>query len=406
VVLLADRLAGWFVGVVLVLAIVVYVVWLERDPARAMDNAIALLVVTCPCALAMATPLAVTVALGRAAQGGMLIRGGEAIEMLSRPSRLFLDKTGTITQARTSLLYWDGPSWVRPLVLALERESTHPVAEGFRLAFRGEREVMAEWSRHTVGGGIEGGVSGHRLIVGAPAFVSAAIAASEAPRGGNAWGVPDALTPVLVAVDGALVARAGFGDPVRADSEAAVEALRRRGWRVSVLSGDDEPVVARVAREIGVSPGEAIARATPETKLAVVQQAAREGRVVMVGDGVNDAGAIAAASVGIGVHGGAEACLASADVYLTTPGLGPLVSLTDGAARTMRVIRRNIAFSLAYNLVGAALAMTGVITPLIAAIMMPASSLTVVIASWYSRTFDPVAPSRSSPVPPPSSLGT
>ena len=140
--------------------------------------------------------------------------------------------------------------------------------------------------------------------------------------------------------------------------------------------------------------------ASPEQKLAYVQQRLAvlrtAGRpVVMVGDGVNDAAAIAAASVGVGVHGGAEACLATADVYLTTPGIEPLVRLVEGSARTMRVIRRNIGFALCYNLVGVVLAMTGTISPFIAALLMPASSLTVMLGSWLGRTFEPAAVPRA-----------
>jgi len=198
---------------------------------------------------------------------------------------------------------------------------------------------------------------------------------------------PRHLTPVLVAVDGVIVASAGFGDPVRADARRAIDTLRERGWMVGILSGDHPDVVAGVGETLGLRADACIGGAMPEEKLRVVRQAGRDGTVVMVGDGVNDAPAMAAASVGVGVHGGAEACLSTADVYLARPGLEPLVTLMQGAARTVRVIRRNIAFSLAYNVIGATLAVTGVITPLIAAVLMPASSLTVVLASWLSRTF-------------------
>jgi Cu2+-exporting ATPase len=189
-------------------------------------------------------------------------------------------------------------------------------------------------------------------------------------------------------VDGALVAAAGFGDPIRVDAAAAIEEFAERGWRVGILSGDDRTVAATVAQVVGIHPREVIAEASPEAKLTAVERARDEGGVVMVGDGVNDAAAIAAATVGIAVHGGAEAALASADVYITRPGLQPVVLLLDGARRTMRVIRRNIVFSLVYNVVGIGLAVTGTINPVIAAIMMPLSSLTVVAGAWYGRTFE------------------
>jgi Cu2+-exporting ATPase len=198
---------------------------------------------------------------------------------------------------------------------------------------------------------------------------------------------------VLVAVDGVVVAAAGMGDRIRDDALAALTGLRARGWRTVLLSGDDPRVAASVGAALGFAPDEVFGGATPEAKLAFIAQrrAALAGTprpVVMVGDGVNDAAAIAAANVGVGVHGGAEACLATADVYLTTPGLEPLLRLSEGAARTMHVIRRNIGWALCYNAAGVALAMTGRISPLIAALLMPASSLTVVLGSWLGRTFD------------------
>ena len=400
IVLLANRMAGHFVVVVLALAAVTFAVWYGRDPSDALDNAIALLVVTCPCALAMATPLAVTVASGRAARRGIFVKGGDAIEALSHPGVMFLDKTGTITESRSALVQWEGEEWVKPLVLALERESTHPLAGGVRRAFAGIEAPPVESSVHVVGGGIGGRVAGHDVLIGSPSFVGTGVQRAglpwEASVGATRMEVPtptidETLTPVWVAVDGVVRGRAGFGDPIRADAKASVDALRARGWQVKILSGDAQPVVLAVGRALGLRDEDCIGEASPEDKLARVL-AARVSTslgVVMVGDGVNDAAAIAAATVGIGVHGGAEASLATADVFMSRPGLGALVELEAGATNTMHVIRRNIAFSLVYNVVGVALAVTGTITPLFAAIMMPLSSLTVVLASWYGRTFDP-----------------
>lgn len=393
VVVLANRMAGWFVAVVLVLAVVTYLVGARHDPSAALDNAIALLVVTCPCALAMATPLAVTVATGRAARRGLFIKGGDAIEALSRPGVILLDKTGTITEARVSLVQWDGPDWVKPLVLALEQESTHPLADGFRRAFEGSAPAPAvESSSHVTGGGIIGRVDGRDVLVGSPSFVSARARVDEGAQ--HAGASDDALTPVWIAVDGELVARAYLGDPIRADAKASIQSLRDAGWSVRILSGDAPTVVRAVGRSLGLAPDECQGGATPEEKLRVVESLKATHRVVMVGDGVNDAAAIAAATVGIGVHGGAEASLATADIFLTTPGLAPLVELMQGAGRTMTVIRRNIAFSLAYNVVGSWLAIAGLINPVAAAIMMPLSSLTVVLGSWYGDTFERTAIAR------------
>ena len=382
VVQLANRTAVWFVAVVLVLAIATFVVWRAIDPSRAVDTAVSLLIVTCPCALALSTPLAISVAVGRAARVGMFVKGGDALETLGRTGAgvMFLDKTGTITEGRTALVQWNGPDWVRPLVLGLEQGSSHPIASAFRNAWPLVEPAIVRDTTHVHGGGVRGVADGREIVVGSPAFVA-----------GHAAGrhdfAHDELTPVLVAVSGVVVAHAGIGDPVRPDAAASIARLRAQGWAVKILSGDAPPVVRSVGTAVGVAADACVGASTPEAKRRAVEAARAHGPVVMVGDGVNDAAAMAAASVGVGVHGGAEACLASADVYLTRPGLDTLVRLTDGARRTLRVIQRNVGFSLAYNVVGATLAMTGRLTPLAAAILMPASSLTVVLASWRSRTF-------------------
>jgi Cu2+-exporting ATPase len=401
VVATADRLAGVFVAAVLVLAAITFVMWQGVSSERALDHAIALLIVTCPCALALATPLAVSVAIGRAARSGILVKGGDALETLARPGLMVLDKTGTLTEGRTTLVVWDGPEWVRPMVLALERHATHPVADGFRAAWPELAPLETSEVHVTAGGGITGIVAGRRVVVGSPAFVAAAIGAagSSRPPGRDPSADPHAptadtdlpLTPVWVAVEGARVARAGFGDPVRPDARAALDALRARGWKLALLSGDHPEVVARVGARLGFAADAIEGGATPERKRAAIEAALARGPVVMVGDGVNDAAAVACATVGIGVRGGAEACLAAADVFLARPGLAPLTRLVEGSERTLGVIRRNITFSLVYNLAGAALAMSGHIDPLLAAFLMPASSLTVVLASWRGRTFDPPA---------------
>jgi P-type Cu2+ transporter len=393
VVLMADRMAGAFVAIVIAMAVLTFLVKWRLTPERAVDDAIALLIVTCPCALALATPLAITAAIGRAAGRGILIKGGDALELLATPGTLVLDKTGTITEGRTALGRWTGPHWVKPLVLALEEGSSHPIADGFRRAWPGMAVPAVENARHISGAGVEGTIDGKHVRVGSPRFVreqATPVAADVRLAMENPYRT---LTPVYVAVDGAIVAVAGMGDVVRVDARGALDQLRSAGWRMVMLSGDSRDVVDEVARGLDIAPRDAISEATPEDKLAYVERLRAAGeRVVMVGDGVNDAGAIAAAHVGIGVHGGAEACLSTADIYLTRPGLSSLVELTEGARRTMQVIRRSIAFSLAYNVIGASLAIAGVLTPLVAAVLMPVSSLTVVLGSWHGYTF-----SRSRP---------
>lgn len=387
VVQLANRMAGIFVAVVLTTAALTWGLKWQLNSASALDDAIALLIVTCPCALALATPLAITVAVGRAAQRGMLIKGGDAVELLARPATLVLDKTGTITEGVTALVAWVGPEWVKPLVLALEEGSSHPLADGFRRAWTDVPRDIVQESHHVAGGGLSGVVDGRRVRVGSPRFVREEAAVVEDIVRDEIASMDRTLTPVHIAVDGVIVAAAGLGDRVRDDAHTSLDQLRAAGWRTIMLSGDAPDVVHAVGASLGFAPADAIGAASPEDKLAFVERLKRSGRVVMVGDGVNDAAAIAAAHVGIGVHGGAEACLSTADIYLTRPGLSALVELTEGSRNTMRVIRRNIGFSIGYNIIGAGLAIAGLLNPLIAAILMPTSSLTVVLGSWYGKSF-------------------
>jgi Cu2+-exporting ATPase len=395
IVRLADRISGWFVAVVTLLALGTFAAWSVFAPAHAVDHTVALLIVSCPCALGLATPLALVVAVGRAARRDVLIKGGGVVEALGRSrGTLLLDKTGTITEGRMALACWEGATWARRLVAALERDARHPV--GRALAEAGVEPPGAGGDRRpAVGdvvlhpdGGVEGTVDGRRVLVGAPALLErqlgglppATLAAVErvARR---------ALTPVVVAVDGAVEAVAGVGDRVRQDAREAVARLRGMGWRVGILTGDHEAVAHAVAREVGVETSRVHGGVTPEEKLARVERALAEGPVVMVGDGVNDAAALAAATVGVAVHGGAEASLAAADVYVGRPGLLPLVELAHASGRTLSVIRRCLVASLGYNALAVGLAAAGLINPLVAALLMPASSLTVISLAVGARTF-------------------
>ncbi|MBI5865448.1 MAG: heavy metal translocating P-type ATPase [Planctomycetes bacterium] len=383
-----DRIAGWFVVAAVALSLVTLAYWLQRQPARAADNAAALLIVTCPCALGLATPLAVTVAIGRGARRRILIKGGDALEKLAVPGTIVLDKTGTITTGRTALVRWEGPEHVKPLVAALERSVNHPIARAFVDAFPNSAGLVAEEIEQQLGGGVRGLVGGHRVVIGSPAYLqSADVVIPPELRASLDSILAAGLTPVCVAVDGALAACAGLGDRVREDAPVAIARLGRLGWKVRVLSGDHPDVVAAAARRIAIPVEHAVGGATPEAKLAEIEQLVRTSPVVMVGDGVNDAAALTAATVGIAVHGGAEASLAAADVYLNRPGLAGIVELIHAARGMMRMIRIALVTSLLYNAFAASLAVTGLISPLIAAILMPISSFTVIGLAFGQRSF-------------------
>jgi Cu2+-exporting ATPase len=388
VVLLADRISGWFVAIVLTLAAITLGIWLKLDPEHAVGHAVALLIVSCPCALGLATPLAVSAAIGHAARKKILIKGGDALENLAHPGRMILDKTGTLTEGRLGVVSWWGNESVKPMVAAIERHSAHPVAQALSSGLTASEVPEAGKVREITGAGISGVCDGRRVVVASTSHIARELGGlpEEAAAAANSL-ADQGLSPVAVAVDERIVAIAGIGDPLRQDSAASVAAIRDRGWRVEILSGDHPAVVRSIAGQVGVAPEAARGAATPEDKLEAVREAASETTVAMVGDGVNDAAALAAASVGIGVHGGAEAALAAADVYLGRPGLEPVVDLLRGSRRTLGVIRRNLVFSLAYNIVAVSFAITGHMSPLLAAILMPLSSMTVVLSSYRARTF-------------------
>ena len=389
-----DRLARRFVQALLVLAAVTGLAWLHRGPEVALERVVALLVVACPCALGLSIPLAVSVALMRAARAGIFVKDPEALERLRAVATVLLDKTGTLTAGRPTVVSWQGEEGALELARALEAESSHAVARAFQGA--GGRALRAVRRITDVvevpGQGIAGRIDGASVRVGNRAHVEAAGAAVPADLARVAESLVIAgRSPVFVAVDGRLAGVAGLGDALRPDTRATVAALRARGIRVRILSGDHPAVVARLGAELGLPAADAVGGLGPEEKRDVVASltadAGRSGAVVMVGDGVNDAAALALADVGIAVHGGTGATIVAADVVLTREGVAPLLEILDGARRLRGVVRRNLGFSLVYNVGASALALAGLVGPLLAALLMPVSSLTVVLSSSFTRTF-------------------
>jgi Cu2+-exporting ATPase len=388
VVRLADRVAGVFVVVVVLLALLTVIAWWRVDPARGLESAISLLIITCPCALGMATPLAFMAAIGRAARRGMLIKGGESLERLSGKGLIVLDKTGTLTHGRMSVVEWRGSDALRVLAASAEQASSHPVARALVASVGARALAAAQQERETPGGGVEAVVDGQRVHVGSARFMRAA---GIEP---GAWVMEEerrlagaGLTPVMVAVDGVVGAVGGCGDALKDDAAESIEAMRGLGWEVTISSGDHPSLVQAAGRGAGLASAECAGGVSPEEKVAAVKAAVARRTVVMVGDGVNDAAALAAASVGVAVRGGAEASLAAADVYVAAPGLAPVVELLRGARRTMGVVRSGLAISLVYNVLGASLAMAGLINPIVAAVLMPLSSLTVIGLACRARSF-------------------
>ncbi|TWT66835.1 putative copper-importing P-type ATPase A [Posidoniimonas polymericola] len=384
----ADRVAGWFVAVVAGLSLVTLAGWwAHAGGAVAVDHTVALLIVACPCALGLATPLTMAMALGSAARRNMLVKDARAIERLATSGRLLLDKTGTITAGRPSVVQWIGPDWLKEVVAGAEHDSQHPVGVALRQAFESDDEGQGGPPLSDIqergDGGLTAEHGGKRLSIGAPSYFRR--------RGisiGDLW--KDTVyehqalgqTVVLIAVDDQFLGLAALADQTRPDAGEALRQLAELGWEPSILSGDAPEVVKLVAQQVGVPNERAHPIMTPEAKLGIVRQRDdQRGPTVMVGDGVNDAAALAAADVGVAVHGGVEASLAAADVYLAEDGLAPLVELTRLSRRAMQVVRRNLAISLTYNVVAVSLAAAGLITPLVAAVLMPISSATVLASA-------------------------
>ena len=402
----ANQIGGYFVTAVIALALFTFGWWFTVDTNVAIERSIALLIVACPCALALATPLAIAVAIGRAAGQKIMIKGGDVLQSLQRPGMIWLDKTGTLTDRDLQIERWYGDTNWLDRVAALESQFSHPVANAFvrfkkmtlnrfdRLAPHKlskfdtrliETRTLIMTSEEHPGLGVSGVIGSHDVVVGNRRLLaSLSIVPKRHQIRLSKRIIERGFSPCWIAVNGNVVGLAAIGDSIRPEAASAIECLRGRGWQVGILSGDHQQVVDRVAKRLAIDARNSIGGAEPETKLEVVNSSSASGNVVMIGDGVNDSAALAAATVGIAVKNGAEASLAAAPVYLAQPGLNPVVklfSISDSAARTMRV---NLGVSLAYNLSFAALAFLGYINPLTAAILMPVSSITVVALSLYS----------------------
>jgi Cu2+-exporting ATPase len=384
----ANRIGGYFVTTVIGLAAVILLAWIGLDASVAVQRSVALLIVACPCALALATPLAVSVALGRAAKQKILVKGGDVLQVLNRPGMIWLDKTGTLTLGNLQVAQWFGDTRWQSAVAALESKSAHAVGAAiidFVSRTNQQSSVTHDVDRFAQQslGGISGRVDGRPVLVGTETLLH-----SQGIRIDRRWQdvadkiLRNELSPCWIAVDRRIVAIAAIGDCIRPDARAAIDKLKGLGWQVGMMSGDHSWIVKQVALWLGIESESSLGNMTPEEKAKLVRKSmANYDTVVMVGDGVNDSVALATASVGIAVHNSAEACLAAAPVYLAEAGLQPIVDLLSICNSTGHTIRLNFAASLMYNIAGATLAMIGWINPLVAAVLMPISSLTVVAIS-------------------------
>ncbi len=354
---LTNRVSKYFTLTVFLLAGILFFKLLQaHDFRHAFEGALTLLIVTCPCALALAVPLTFTRALATAAEQGIIIKSDEVIEKLAEVKHVFIDKTGTITLGKLAITDFQamGTSVVplKDVIHNLEVRSRHPVALALKAFIKGSEQSslpVVEY-RETLGTGVSGTIEGHFYEI----------------------------KKERIFQDGVPVAEFQVADTVRPDSAGSVAALTQRGLGVSILSGDRVEVVERIAAQVSLPMTQALAELGPEAKSELIKKTPGS---MMIGDGANDAIALGNAHVGVAVHGAMDISLRAADVYLTTPGLVPVEKLLILASETMRVIRRNLVLSLCYNSLSVLAAFHGYISPLVAAIIMPVSSLTVLLST-------------------------
>jgi Cu+-exporting ATPase len=392
---LADRVAGWFVPAVIVIAVAAFAAWAIWGPeprlAYGLVAAVTVLIIACPCALGLATPMSIMVGVGRGARAGVLIKNAEALERLERVDTLVVDKTGTLTEGRPKVvavvpaagLDENDVLW---LAASIERSSEHPLARAIVEA-AGARELALAEARDfdaPAGRGVVGTVEGRRIALGNAKFLAELTIATSALDAEAERLRRDGATVIYAAVDGDAAGLIAIADPIKPTTAAALQALTADGMRVVMLTGDNQTTAQAVARRLGITQVEA--EVLPEQKRAVVEKLRHAGRVVaMAGDGVNDAPALATADVGIAMGTGTDVAIESAGLTLIKGDLAGIVAARRLSAATMRNIRQNLLFAFLYNAAGVPIA-AGVLyptfglllSPVFAAAAMALSSVSVV----------------------------
>jgi Cu+-exporting ATPase len=377
---LADAVSGWFVPGVVMVAAVTFVVWATVGPeprlAYALVNAVAVLIIACPCALGLATPMAVMVGTGRGARAGVLIKNAEALELMEKVDTLVMDKTGTLTEGKPKLVAvrtaegWNESELVR-LAASLERRSEHPLAAAIVAGARQRSLPLVEPQefKSISGKGVTGKIEGREVVAGNQQLfadlglaIGELAAPAESLRG-------DGQTVMFVAVDLRIAGILGVSDPVKESARGAVEKLRREGIHVVMLTGDSRTTASAVAGKVGISEYEA--EVLPQQKAEVVRRLQSQGRVVaMAGDGINDAPALAQAQVGIAMGTGTDVAMESAGITLLRGDLNGIVRARRLSRATMRNIRQNLFFAFIYNALGVPIA-AGVLYPVSGLLLSP-----------------------------------
>jgi Cu+-exporting ATPase len=392
---LADQVSGWFVPAVIVAAVLAFIAWAAYGPeprfAYGLVAAVTVLIIACPCALGLATPMSIMVGVGRGAQAGVLIKNAEALERMEKVDTLVVDKTGTLTEGRPKVVAvvaaaaFDENEVLR-LAAGVERASEHPLARAIVEAADARKLAVPQVTEFDspTGKGVTGAVERRRVVLGNAKFLAESAIATAALAGEADRLREDGATAIFLAVDGKAAGIIAIADPVKPTTITSLRALTDAGVRVVMLTGDNRTTAAAVARRLGIVEVES--EVLPERKSAVVEKLRDEGRVVaMAGDGVNDAPALAAADVGIAMGTGTDVAIESAGITLLKGDLTGIVRARRLSAATMRNIRQNLFFAFIYNAAGVPIA-AGVLyptfgillSPIIGAAAMALSSVSVV----------------------------
>jgi Cu+-exporting ATPase len=395
---LADQVAGVFVPIVMGIAVVTFGLhwWLAHNLAAAVINAVAVLVIACPCAMGLATPTAIMVGTGKGAEEGVLIRGGDSLEKVRHLKMVIFDKTGTLTCGQPEVvdivpLAGANPAELLAVAAAVEQSSEHPLGEAIVRAARQRRvappQGLSDFA-YTPGRGVRARLAQEAVLLGNRRLMEeSGVLLGEAEQALAAL-ESEGKTTVLVARGNRLVGVLGIADPAKAEAAHVVEALHELGLRVMMLTGDTRPTAEAIARAVGID--EVIAEVLPQEKLEAIARLQKRGQVVaMVGDGVNDAPALAQADLGIALGSGSAVALESADIALPGDDLRGVVRAIQLSRRTVRIIKQNLFWAFIYNVVAIPVAALGWLNPMIAAAAMAFSSVFVVTNSLRLRRFSP-----------------
>ena len=374
---LADRVSEWFVPIVVAVAVITFFAWSLLGPqprlAHALVNAVAVLIIACPCALGLATPMAIMVGVGRGARAGVLIKNAEALEILEKVDTLVVDKTGTLTEGKPQLASITAElgddSELLSLAASLERASEHPLAKAVvdAATHRGLKLYQTEQVSAVTGKGIVGIVKGRKVAVGSLALMGEVGALK--PGTGFSYGRPPGATPIFVAVDGKQIGTLAIADQLKRSTPAALRDLKGQGIHIVMLTGDNRTVAESIAKALGIDEFEA--EVLPEQKLEIIRKLQGQGRVVaMAGDGINDAPALAQADVGVAMGTGTDVAMESGGITLVKGDLSAILRARKLSQATMRNIRQNLFFAFVYNAIGVPIA-AGVLYPFFGLLLSP-----------------------------------